>query len=109
MKQTMKNILNPSSRCDQEFVVDIQYKNSERYQTVSNLLLSEKPQQLQRPHIQHEMCVSLFFTTFDRNISFSNKYFESDRRAIKLTVVIIAGYHCYQLRTKFYPIFFSQG
>jgi hypothetical protein len=26
-----------------------------------------------------------------------------------LTVVIIGGYHCYQLHTKFYPIFFSQG
>jgi hypothetical protein len=29
------------------------------------------------------------------------------RRAIKLTVVIIVVYHCHQLRTKFYPIFFS--
>jgi hypothetical protein len=25
------------------------------------------------------------------------------------TVVIIVGYHCYQLHTKFYPILFSQG
>jgi hypothetical protein len=31
------------------------------------------------------------------------------RRVIKLTVVIIVGYHCYQRRTKFYPIFFSKG
>jgi hypothetical protein len=31
------------------------------------------------------------------------------RRAIKLTVLIIVGYHCYPLHTKFYPIFFSQG
>jgi hypothetical protein len=30
------------------------------------------------------------------------------RRAIKLTVLIIVGYHCHQLHTKFYPIFFSQ-
>jgi hypothetical protein len=29
-------------------------------------------------------------------------------RAIKLTVVIIMGYHCYQLHTKCYPISFSQ-
>jgi hypothetical protein len=29
-------------------------------------------------------------------------------RAIKLTVVIIMGYHCYQLNTKFYPISFLQ-
>jgi ABC-type glycerol-3-phosphate transport system permease component len=28
---------------------------------------------------------------------------------IKLTVVIIVGYHCYQFHTKCYPIFFSQG
>jgi len=28
---------------------------------------------------------------------------------MKLTVVIKEGYHCYQLHTKFYPIFFSQG
>jgi hypothetical protein len=25
------------------------------------------------------------------------------------TVLIIVGYHCYQLNTNFYPIFFSQG
>jgi hypothetical protein len=31
------------------------------------------------------------------------------RRVIKLTVVIIEGYHCYQLHTKCYPITFSQG
>jgi hypothetical protein len=35
--------------------------------------------------------------------------YQFTRRAIKLTVVIIFGYHCYQLRTKFYPISFSQG
>jgi hypothetical protein len=28
---------------------------------------------------------------------------------IKLTVVIIVGYHCYQFHTKFYPISFSQS
>jgi hypothetical protein len=31
------------------------------------------------------------------------------RREIKLTVVIIVGYHCYQLHAKYYPICFSQG
>jgi hypothetical protein len=31
------------------------------------------------------------------------------RRVIKLTVVIIVGCHCYQLHTKFYPVFFFQG
>jgi hypothetical protein len=31
------------------------------------------------------------------------------RRVIKLSVLIIVGYHCYQLHTKFYPIFFSQS
>jgi hypothetical protein len=31
------------------------------------------------------------------------------KRAIKLTVIIIVGYHCYQLRTKFYRISSSQG
>jgi hypothetical protein len=46
--------------------------------TAPNLLLSEEPQQLQKTYIQHEMCVSLFFTTFERNISCSNKYFVSD-------------------------------
>jgi hypothetical protein len=30
-------------------------------------------------------------------------------RVVKLTVVIIVGYHCYQLHTKLYPIFFSQN
>jgi hypothetical protein len=35
--------------------------------------------------------------------------YQFTRRAIKLTVVIIAGYHCYQLHTKFYLISFSQG
>jgi hypothetical protein len=31
------------------------------------------------------------------------------KRMIKLTVVIVEGYHCYQLRTKCYPLFLSQG
>jgi hypothetical protein len=31
------------------------------------------------------------------------------RMAIKLTVVIIVRYHCYQRHTKLYPISFSQG
>jgi hypothetical protein len=35
--------------------------------------------------------------------------YQFTRRAIKLTVVIIMGYHCYQLHTKFYPVSFSQG
>jgi hypothetical protein len=30
-------------------------------------------------------------------------------RTIKLIAVIIEAYHCYQLRTKFHPISFSQG
>jgi ABC-type glycerol-3-phosphate transport system permease component len=30
------------------------------------------------------------------------------KRVIKLTVTITAGYHCYQLHTKFESIFFSQ-
>jgi ABC-type glycerol-3-phosphate transport system permease component len=31
------------------------------------------------------------------------------KNVIKLTVVIIVGYHCYQLRTKFYTLYFFQG
>jgi cytochrome b len=31
------------------------------------------------------------------------------KRVIKLTVIIILGYHCYQLHTKFYRISSSQG
>jgi hypothetical protein len=31
------------------------------------------------------------------------------KRVIKLNVAIIKEYHCYQLHTKGYPIFFSQG
>jgi hypothetical protein len=31
------------------------------------------------------------------------------KKVIKLTVVIIVGYHCYQLHTKFYKIASSQG
>jgi hypothetical protein len=31
------------------------------------------------------------------------------KRVIKLTVIIIVGYHCYQLHTKFYRISSSQG
>jgi hypothetical protein len=30
------------------------------------------------------------------------------RMAIKPSVVIVVGYHCYRLHTKFYPIFFSR-
>jgi hypothetical protein len=35
--------------------------------------------------------------------------YQFTRRATKLTVVIIAGYHCYQLHTELYPISFPQG
>jgi hypothetical protein len=31
------------------------------------------------------------------------------KRVIKLTVIIIVGYHCYQLNTKFYQIYASPG
>jgi hypothetical protein len=31
------------------------------------------------------------------------------KRVIKLAVIIIVGYHCYQLHTKFYQISSSQG
>jgi hypothetical protein len=30
------------------------------------------------------------------------------RRVVKMTALIIQGYHCYQLHTKFCPIFVSQ-
>jgi hypothetical protein len=35
--------------------------------------------------------------------------YQFTRRVINLTIVIIMEYHCYQLHTKFYPIFFCQG
>jgi hypothetical protein len=35
--------------------------------------------------------------------------YQFTRKVIKLTVVIIVGYHCYQLHTKLYQISFSQG
>jgi hypothetical protein len=35
--------------------------------------------------------------------------YQFTRRGIKLTVVLIGGYNCYQLHTKFCPISFSQG
>jgi hypothetical protein len=31
------------------------------------------------------------------------------KRVIKLTVITIVGYHCYQLYTKMYQMFSSQG
>jgi hypothetical protein len=34
--------------------------------------------------------------------------YQFTRRVTKLTVVIIGVYHCYQLHTKYYPIFFPQ-
>jgi hypothetical protein len=36
-------------------------------------------------------------------------FYQFTRRAIKMTVVIIEEHHCYQLHTKFYPIFFCEG
>jgi hypothetical protein len=35
--------------------------------------------------------------------------YQFTKRVIKLTVVIIVGYHCYQLHTKFYRISSSRG
>jgi len=33
----------------------------------------------------------------------------SYKTAIKVAIVVVEEYHCYQLHTKFYPIFLSQG
>jgi hypothetical protein len=35
--------------------------------------------------------------------------YQFTKRVTKLTVLIILGYHCYQLHTKYYKIPFSQG
>jgi hypothetical protein len=35
--------------------------------------------------------------------------YQFTKRVIKLTVIIIVGYHCYQLHTKLYRISSSQG
>jgi hypothetical protein len=35
--------------------------------------------------------------------------YQLTRRVVKLAVIIIEGYHCFQLHTTFYPIFFPQG
>jgi hypothetical protein len=39
----------------------------------------------------------------------SLSFYQFKRRGLKLTVVIIVGYHCYQLHTKCYCVSFSQG
>jgi hypothetical protein len=49
------------------------------------------------------------YTFFYGNGNKNHELYQFTRRVIKLTAVIIVGYHCYQLRTKIYPIFFSQG
>jgi hypothetical protein len=36
-------------------------------------------------------------------------FYQCTKRVIKLNVIIIAGYHCYQLHTKFYRISSSEG
>jgi hypothetical protein len=35
--------------------------------------------------------------------------YQFTRRVIKLTAIIVVGYHCYQLHTKLYRTLFSQG
>jgi hypothetical protein len=35
--------------------------------------------------------------------------YQFTKRVIKLTVIIIMGYHCYQLHTKYYQISYSRG
>jgi hypothetical protein len=54
---------------------------------------------------------SLILFGIRKNFLFSGRsllLYKFARRAMELTVVIIVGYHCYQLHTKCYPIFFSQ-
>jgi hypothetical protein len=36
-------------------------------------------------------------------------FYQFTKRVTKLTVIIIVGYHCYQLHTTFYQISSSQG
>jgi hypothetical protein len=54
----------------------------------------------------------LFFFLIRKNCLRSGRsllLYQFTRMAIKLTVVIIEAYHCYQLHTKFFQISFSQG
>jgi hypothetical protein len=49
-------------------------------------------------------------TEITKNCHSTGRYlllYLSIKRAIKLNVVIVEGYHCYQLHIKFYPIFLS--
>jgi hypothetical protein len=44
-----------------------------------------------------------------KNCLISGWVYHSTRRAMKLAIVIIVGYHCYQLHTILYSISFSEG
>jgi hypothetical protein len=57
----------------------------------------------------HEPLILLGIRTNCLSSGRSLLLYQFTRRVIKLSVVIIVGYHCYQLHTKFYPISFSQG
>jgi hypothetical protein len=48
----------------------------------------------------------------EKNCLLSGKFpllYHITRRAIKVTVGIVMGHHCYQLHTEFYPVSFSQN
>jgi hypothetical protein len=56
--------------------------------------------------------ISLLLFRIRKNCLISGRslsLYQFTKRVTKLTVIIIVGYHCYQLHTKFYPISSSQS
>jgi hypothetical protein len=61
------------------------------------------------------LIITFFFQVLTRSQSLKSSIVEEKslllyqftRRAIKPTILIIVGYHCYQLHTEFYPILVS--
>jgi hypothetical protein len=92
------------------FEVEIAIAKLKRYKSPRS---KQIPAELLKQEVKHyglRSINSLILFGIRKNFLISGRsllLYQFTRRVIKMTVVIILGYHCYQPHTKFYPISFS--
>jgi hypothetical protein len=92
--------------------VEIVIEELNKYKSPGNDQISAKLIQAVGETLQSEIHNSLIVFGIRKNFLINGRsplLYQFTRRATKLIVVIIKGYHCYQLHTKCYPISFFQG
>jgi hypothetical protein len=94
------------------FQVEIAVAKLKRYTLSVNDQIPSKQIKQEVKHYCLRSINSLIVFGIRKNCLISGRsllLYQFTKKVIKLTVAIVMGYHCYQLHTEFYPIYFSQG